>query len=412
MSVRRHVARLVTTSAVLGGLLTVGAAPAVADEDSVRVRSTNSFSAGGSPGAVTVEVRKRSEGCVRVRTVLGLRLDGLRADQVRVEVDAGGRWAPVGVSGGGGAVGTPAVDPARPVVCEGKGVRVRYRLSFEAGTPAGRLAVIGQVTTGQGGAFGQEATVARVGGRLAGSPTPTRTPSRSPSPSPSATPSPTEAATTEAAPVVAAQPTMAAVAAEQRAAAAPSGLGSPILYFGVAMVVLGLGLILLLIRRSRADRKSTGAAGEHPVLPPDGAAIPQPRNPGGTTYRSGGPPPAGSGPVAPAGGYARPPAPPSGGLYGSPAPRPAGNVYGAPPGAAGPSAPTGDAHPAGPAGGAPGAGASVPPARPGGTPDAAAGTSGVPRPEGHPALGAGPAPRHPEPPEGGDSTRIMPRLPD
>ncbi|MER7168402.1 hypothetical protein ABT336_20335 [Micromonospora sp. NPDC000207] len=388
MSVRRHVVRVVAASAVLGGLLVVGASPAYADEDSVRVRSTNGFSAGGSPGSVTVEVRKRSEGCVRVRTALGLQLDGLRADQVRMEVDADGGRAPVGVTGTDGSVGSGFVAPKRPVLCEGKKVQVRYRISFEAGAPAGRVAVFAQVSTAQGESFGQDATTSRVGGRLASSPGPaptvTRSPVTSPSPSAEATREPTEA------PVTTAGAGLVPVAAEQPSAAPTSGSLSPILYFGVALVVLGLGLIVLLIRRSRADRRDRRerAAQVDPPGRPDGIGQPghqrpsvagpgpgpQPPRVGETVYRSGGGSPAGrpagGAPAASGGVYGRPagqpappPAPPAGHVYGAPAARPTGNVYGAPP-----ARPTGNVY------GAPSA-----PAVPPSGPDArAAGAAAVP----------------------------------
>ncbi|MFY1700551.1 hypothetical protein ACN28G_02170 [Micromonospora sp. WMMA1923] len=413
MSVRRHVVRLVTTSAVLGGLVAVGAAPAFADDDSVRVRSSDGFSAGGSPGAVTVEVRKRSEGCAQVRTVLGLRLDGLRADQVRVQADAGGRWGPVGVSGGDGAVGTATVVPARPVVCEGRSARVRYRISFTAGAPAGRLTVVAQVVTAQGRSIGQDATTSRVGGRLAAVATPSPTPSKSKKPSP--TPSPSAVATTEAAAppaAPAAAPALATVAAGSGSlAAAPSSGMSPVLLFGVAMVVLGLGLIILLVRRSRADRRSTEPAEETSV----GPAFPLPGKPGGTTYGAGAPVPPGGSPPAAGGVYGRQqpsqPTPSGGTVYGAPTPRPAGNVYGAPPAPAtgpAPSTPPSAATPSSAA--TPPSASGAPPPYQAGLPKAGLYPPVVPRQPTGEAGSTGTPPAGPA--AGGDSTTIMPRLPD
>ncbi|WP_434742978.1 hypothetical protein [Micromonospora sp. SH-82] len=416
MSVRRHVVRVVAANAVLGGLLVVGASPAYADEDSVRVRSTNGFSAGGSPGSVTVEVRKRSEGCVRVRTALGLQLDGLRADQVRMEVEADGGRAPVGVTGTDGSVGSGFVSPRRPVLCEGKKVQVRYRISFQAGAPAGRVAVFAQVSTAQGESFGQDATTSRVGGRLASSPGPAPTVTRSPVTSPS--PSPTEEATREPTEALV-TPTGAGlvpVAAEQPSAAPTSGSLSPILYFGVALVVLGLGLIVLLIRRSRADRRER-ADQAIPSGRPDGIGqpghqrppaagpgpVPQPPRARENVYRSGGGSPAGrpagGAPAASGGVYGRPagqpapppPASPAGHVYGAPAARPTGHVYGAPP-----ARPTGNVY------GAPSAPA-VPPSGP--DPRSAGGSAAVPAvpPSGpDPRLAGGSAAVPAVPPSGPD----------
>ncbi|WFE60166.1 hypothetical protein [Micromonospora sp. WMMD712] len=328
MALRRHATRLAAVCVMLGGLVAAGASPALAEGDSVRVRATDSFRPGGSPGAVNVEVRKRTEGCVVLRTGLGLSLAGLAANQVTAQVSLGGRWVPVPVSGGGGAVTTGRSAPTNPTLCKGKGVTMRYRLTFAAGAPGGRLTVVGEAVDGRGRAIGRGAVASRVVGPQAAtpSPTPSRSPSRSPSPSPSPTAEPTTDAPT------AGEPTLAAVAAEAggagTVAAAEEGSGglSWIMLFGVGLVVLGVGLIVLLVRRSRADREP---ADDADAL----SGVPLPRNPGGTTYRSATPatPAPGRTPPTP-GVYGRPAAPPSGGVYGSPAaPPPTGGVYGGAP---------------------------------------------------------------------------------
>ncbi|MGC4805026.1 hypothetical protein [Micromonospora sp. DT233] len=347
MAVRRQASRLAAVCVMLGGLTALGAAPAVAAGDSVRVRATDSFRPGGSPGAVTVAVRKGTGGCAVVRTGLGLRLAGLAAEQVSVEVASAGRWVPVAVSGGGGAVAVNRVTPSNPALCKGKSLAVRYRVAFRPGAPGGRLEVIGEATNARGRAIGRDATAARVVGQSK-RPTPSPTPTRRPTPSP--TVAPTEGVRTDDAP-------LAAVAAQAStggtlAAAEDSG-GLPVfMLVGIGLFVVGAGLIVLLVRRSRADRE--------PADDDPGAYRPVPRNPGGTTYRSGG----------------QPPAPPASGVYGRPAAPGSGAVYGARPG---PAAPPG----AGGYGGGP------------------------PRP---PAPGPG-GPGQP-PAGGGDATTIMPRLPD
>ncbi|AYF29619.1 hypothetical protein CSH63_19535 [Micromonospora tulbaghiae] len=287
--------------ALLGGLIAVPASPASARDDRVGLRSAKSFTAGGPPGTVAVEVRKRTDGCVQLRTAVGLRLEGLRADQVRVQVASGGRWVPVQVSGDG-AVATAAVAPVDRPLCKGKGVTVRYRLSFLAGAVGGRLELAAEASAANGDVLG------RAGGsaRLVGAP-------RTPSPSPSRKPSPTPSASeTTAAEVTGTSPVAAAVAPATAAADDSSFGGSMIMWFGIGLVLVGAALIVLLLRRNRADRTGGGNSAD---LPP----VPLPRST--TTYRSGAPGPAPT-------------------MYGGATPsRPAGNVYGAPAAAPAPSAP-------------------------------------------------------------------------
>ncbi|WP_205789397.1 hypothetical protein [Micromonospora sp. HM134] len=387
MSVRRQVARVVTVGALLGGLVTVGALPAHADEDRVRVRAPGGFSAGGSPGGIAIEVRKRTDGCVLLRTGLGLSLAGVGADQVRVEVNVGGRWSTVPVSGGGGVLQVSRTSSAGPPLCKGKSSTVRYRVAFLAGAPAGRLDVVGEATTAVGRLIGRGADTSRVGGRAAGSPTPAPTPTRKPTPTPDAT-TPAPAPTTAVAGAALAAP----AAGPTGTAAAETSGGSMTMFAGIALVILGAGLIALLIFRSRADRAAVdpGRAADPVDLP----VLPQPRNPGPTTYRSGGTAaaPAPSGQVY---GQPQPSAPARpGGLYGAPAayptvtptPRPAGGVYGSRP-------------------------ASAPPAQSGPVSAPPAPAAAPPAPT--PPVSAPPAPGRPASPPatGGEATTIMPELP-
>ncbi|MFU8849675.1 hypothetical protein ACNAW0_01575 [Micromonospora sp. SL1-18] len=332
---RRHAARLATAGVMLGALLAVGASPALAEGDRVNVRSARSFTAGGSPETVAIEVRRRTDGCVQLRTGLGLRLDGVRADQVQVAVNAGERWLPVGVSGGDGGVVTAATSPDKPALCRGKGMTIRYRVAFLAGAPGGRLTVIGVASTAAGRLLGQADTSARVvGGARAASPTPTRKPSPTPSVvTPSSSdddPPPTAAAAVDP-------------AVGSLAAADSSSGGSPIMWFGIGLVLVGAALIVLLVRRNRADQVDESAAA-YPQ-------VPLPRSAGGTTYRSGVPV-----------GQVYGQRPPTSTVYGGAAsPRPTGNVYGSP--AADRSA---GAPPVAPASAPPVAPAGAPPAPPAG----------------------------------------------
>ncbi|MBQ1044647.1 hypothetical protein KBX35_12785 [Micromonospora sp. C32] len=304
MSVGRHAARWAIVGALLGGLIAVPASPASARDDRVGLRSAGSFTAGGSPGAVTVEVRKRTDGCVQLRTAIGLRLEGLRADQVRVQVAAGGRWTPVQVSGGDGAVATAAVAPVDRPLCKGKGVTVRYRVSFLAGAVGGRLELAGEASAANGDVLGRAGGSARLVGAP---PTPSPSPSRKPSPTP--TPSASETTPADATDT---SPVAAAVAPATAAADDSSFGGSMIMWFGIALVLVGAALIVLLLRRNRADRSGGGPVADPPP-------VPLPRST--TTYRSGA---TGAAPTV---------------YGGAPAPRPAGNVYGAPAPAPGPTPP-------------------------------------------------------------------------
>ncbi|MFI6226341.1 hypothetical protein ACIBCR_03345 [Micromonospora echinospora] len=383
MTVRRRAARLAVVCALLGGAVVIGATPALADDDSVKVRTSSSFTAGGSAGSVAVEVRKRSDGCVLLRTGLRLRLEGVRADQVEVQVSAGGQWWPVPVSGGG-VLATARTSPANPTLCKGKSITVRYRVAFLPGAPDGKLTVAGEATTAGGQMIGRGADTSQVraGRNATPSPKPTKSPTPSPTPSPVETGPPTEDPMLE--------PTLAAAGSAGGGGRAADGSGSgggfsPVMIVGVALVVVGLGLIALLFRRSRADRRDVGGASSTPVPP----VPPLPGNPGGTTYRSGGQP----SPATTAGG----------GYYGG---APAGTVYPASP--RGPEQPpSGTVYPSSPSPGQTyGPGGPVYPTPPGQTYGPAGPVYPAPR-SGQPGT---------SPPsgstDGGDSTAIMPRLPE
>ncbi|GAA0384469.1 hypothetical protein GCM10009541_29040 [Micromonospora gifhornensis] len=350
MSVGRRAARLATVCVFLGGLVTLGAAPAHADEDRVRVRSAGSFTAGRAAQDVRLEVRKRTDGCVRVRGALGLSLPGVRPEQVAVQAEVDRRWVSVPVSGADGLVTTAPVAPARDELCKRKGTVLRFRVAFGAEAPGGRLVVTGEAVTARGVLLGRAVAESRVnGGRVA------------PSPSPSPSPSPTLDEVVETPPAPTATVALAVDSpGEASQAANQSGGISSVMYVGIAMVAAGALLIGLLVFRSRRDRRQRG----------EQADVPLPGNPGGTTYRStrssvptqAGPqvlPPPGPQAVPPPApgqvyGTGRPPTPR---VYGggTPTARPTGGLYGARPTGAG------DQSPAAPAETAPAGSATAPP---------------------------------------------------
>lgn len=265
MSVRRGTVRLVTAAVLLAGLATAGLAtatttPARAAEDAVRLRLASGFTAGGSPGSATISVAKRTEGCVSVRTALGIRLPGLRPEQVLVEAAvAGGRWQPVPVSSGGeDLVVSQRIRPERPSLCKGKNLTVRYRLQFSDAVQNGTALLVAEAYTAGDALIARDSDSARVrGGRDAAAPT-------LPAVAPTSAP-PTPEATTETEEVAAAAPTRSATDTVP-AAAAPddgggmSGLTTVLIALGVGMVGIGVALMVLLIRRGRADRADRSAA--------------------------------------------------------------------------------------------------------------------------------------------------------
>ncbi|WP_431882612.1 hypothetical protein [Micromonospora gifhornensis] len=399
MSVGRRAARLATVCVFLGGLVMLGGAPAHADEDRVRVRSAGSFTAGRAAQDVRLEVRKRTDGCVRVRGALGLSLPGVRPEQVTVQAEVDRRWVSVPVSGTDGLVTTAPVAPARDELCKRKGTVIRYRVAFGADAPGGRLVVTGEAVTARGVLLGRAVAESQVnGGRVA------PTPSRSPSP----TPTLDEVVDTPPAPTA----TVALAAdtpGEMSQAANQSGGISSVMYVGIAMVAAGALLIGLLVFRSRRDRRRRG----------EQVDVPLPGNPAGTTYRSTrspAPTPPGPQVLPPPGPQAVPPAapgqvygtgrPPTPRVYGgTPTARPAGGLYGARPTGAGDQSPTETA---------PGVSSSapVPPVSGSAAVPPVSGSAAVPPVSAPPAQGGSPGWQDPPPPAvPGDDPRYGGGLP-
>lgn len=262
MSVRRGTVRGVGAGILLAGLVVAGLAvdvagapPALAAEDSVRLRLSSSVRAGGSPGSARITIAKRTEGCISPRAALGIALPGLTPDRVTVETAVGDRWRRVAVSSGGaGLVVTQRIRPSeRPSICKGKSTTVRYRLTFDDATPNGTAVVIAEAYAGGDTVIGRDSGNVRIRG---GRPVPAATP---PAVAPTtALPTPQVVEETTESPDV-----VAAVAPTQVGAGQPAvadsgggglGLGTVMLLLGVGMVGLGAALLGLLIRRGRAER--------------------------------------------------------------------------------------------------------------------------------------------------------------
>ncbi|MGI5145315.1 hypothetical protein ACQEVC_02760 [Plantactinospora sp. CA-294935] len=313
MSVRRGATWLGTVGLLVGTTVSLAAAPAVAEGESVRVRAPNSISAGGSPGSVTVNVSMRSGGCVSVRTVLAVHLPGLTADRVEVRVAADGGWRPVSVSdAASGLVVTDRTAPDKPDLCARKSVSSRYRVNLAGGTPAGRVTLLAEAYTAGGRLLGRDTDSARMTGRTGKAPDSARTPALViPSATAQATEEPAAEATQD---VPAALPTQPVAADESGGSSL--GLGGMVMVVGVVMVGIGIALMVLLIRRGRAERRraaGASAAGADPTarivllgaeptsrIPPAGADPTSRIAPVGPVFRSGAGMP-GAGQASPAG---------------------------------------------------------------------------------------------------------------
>lgn len=349
MAVLRSTARFAAVCVGAGTLLALGVSPALAAEDVVRVSAAGKFKAGDSAKEVAVEVRKRTDGCVQLQAALTLYLDGLRADQVRVQVNAGDSWLPVELAAGRGGVATAATSPENPQLCKGKRAKLRYEVAFAADTVDGQLTVVGEAVSTDGQVLGRDSDSAKVTG---GSPAAVPTPTAATVPTVAAT----EAATAAASTAAVDARTDPGDDADSAAPAESSSGGSVFLYAGLAMVAVGVVLIVLLVRRFREDRS----------VPADSA------HPDGFGY---------SGPTQPP--VPRRPATP--GLYGSPAVQhPNPGLYGTHPDGA-PPVSGGAAYP--------------------GTPPVSGGPSSPPMPP-------VPGQRGPAAPAPDDRTRFIPRLPD
>jgi hypothetical protein len=259
MAVRRGGARFAVVLALAAGLVAIGSTPAAAADDNVGIRLPTKFTAGGSPGSVTVSVAKRTDGCVSVRTALGMRLSGLSAEQVRVQVNTGDEWRHIDVSTAGeGLVVTERSVPDKAVICKRRSTYVRYRVAFLDGAPSGRVTIVAEAYSAGGGLIDRAAGTRTVVGGTRVSPTPSVTGS----------PSPVGQAAS------AADPSAELAAPGGRSAESSGsgvGLSTLVMLFGLALVGLGGVLLVLLLRRNRADPDEPGDyafPGSGPPPPP------------------------------------------------------------------------------------------------------------------------------------------------
>ncbi|MFI5839944.1 hypothetical protein ACIA8K_09560 [Catenuloplanes sp. NPDC051500] len=282
MLVRRWVARaLMAATAGLIGAVTLGAAPAYADE--VDLNAPGSFTAGSGPQNVDLRMRREDDGCVRARAQLRIQADDLSPDQVAVGVSSGGKVVQVQLQADGdGSFVTQLVQPSNAEMCDRRNRQqtVQFKVAFGPNAPNNELKFTGFMFDEQGNRLAEEQDGSRIrGGQAAPSPTPSRTPSKSPSPSPSP-----EESEEEKEPIP--ETTFASLPPDNTGPISLSandgpfnGLGVPIA-IGVVMVGVGAALIVLLIRRNRDETGGPTPAGAFGGPPP-----PSGGGGGGSLYR-------------------------------------------------------------------------------------------------------------------------------
>lgn len=282
---RRTARALVGFGTVLAALF-LGAAPALADGDEVRLRLPGRFTAGGAPEQVLVEVVRADDDCVRVTMVLEVALIGVRDGQVRVDRLDDGRWRrlPLERAGANRFAAAP-VSPTNPVVCGDSRPRaaVLLRVGLGAGVTAREVKLVGRAFSGSGQQL--DATDESRTVRSAPRPAPPKpAPSPTASPTPGVSPTPTPAATASAqpgAPSSQAAPVVELPGPLPPADQPPAGSATPTSQEGgwlttgrvltaliVALVALGA---LLLDRLVRSRRRANAAKAPTGVIGPDEA---------------------------------------------------------------------------------------------------------------------------------------------
>ncbi|HEU4422368.1 MAG TPA: hypothetical protein VFR67_07480, partial [Pilimelia sp.] len=268
---------LATAATLAAGAAAVSAetAAAAAPASSVSIRNLpNSFKVGGGPGPLTIVVAKRSRGCVLVRRALTVQLPGLAGGQLRVERLAGGEWRemPLTPAGNGAWTAAERAPDPRPL-CAGDSIAARFRVAFLPGAPAGMAAFVAQAFGG-GQPLGSDGASRGVTGAPTVTPTPTRpaaTPTPTPTPTASLSPTPTTAApTTETALAAEGEDPAAVVPAGGSGADSGPGIGVVVMVLGFAMVAIGAGLLVVLLRRSRGEPGDAGSSGDSGPSGPSG----------------------------------------------------------------------------------------------------------------------------------------------
>jgi hypothetical protein len=243
--------------AATGLAVATNPAPASAADDRVQVRAPREFDAGESAGSVTIGITKRTKGCVNVRAQLGIRLTGLTAGQVVVQVQNGGQWRGIGVSDAGdGAVTTAQTTPDRQTLCERQSANVRYRVVFAGDARTGTATFTGEALTARGELIGRDTAASKVNG-VKPSPTPSKT-KKSPTPSPTPTEALDSVGPVDG--VLATTSDLAALAGPSQADDGGFGPGTLVMIGGIGLVGVGAALLVFLFVRARSERQEVEVA--------------------------------------------------------------------------------------------------------------------------------------------------------
>lgn len=257
----RRIARLVVLVVVLLAGVLVGAAPAAAADDELRLKMPRSFTAGGDPEEVTLEVERREDGCVSVSMLLEVELGGSGDGAAQVAIRADGQWRPVRLSRtGAGRYVTEPVAPDDPRVCpEDPRASVLLLVGLDAAVTADEVKLVGHAYT-EAGELMDATDESRDVRRGRGDRSPSASPS--PSPSPSESSDPASQLRTESAPAPSTVPAVAAGAPDDGSAFGPVATA-----FGLGLVGLGVGLLIFVIRRNRQHHDDDPPGGHTMVLP-------------------------------------------------------------------------------------------------------------------------------------------------
>jgi hypothetical protein len=290
MSVRAAAGAVVAGAAASLAL----AGPAFADPVDVRLGLPDGFTAGGSPGSVSVQIaRDDLKRCVSVAATLAVELDDLQPGQLQVAVGGAGRWQPVSLTEqGDGRFITPPLTPDPARVCRDRNhaTSLHFLVAFPAGTQAGEVKLEATAWS-RDDKLGDDSNTTN----LAAGPRATASPTPSPSVTPSSTPSAAQsviAAATASAPVDGATAALAGPAPATPISRAGDGGGlsaaAMVMILGGVTAGGGIALLLVMIRRIRGGESDSEAVNEERPWRPFEAGSVQPAVGNGPGLSAGG----------------------------------------------------------------------------------------------------------------------------
>lgn len=248
---------------VMAGAATAGAATtagAAAEAFAVKFTSLPDRFPVGQAGVMSVSATRSIPGCVRIRALMLITLQGIDYGDLKVEVQTSRGWEENPISRADDNT-LRAEDNWVDVnfLCEGQSRALQHRITFLPGAPSGSALIDFRVSShGDSAQEGRAKATRPVAGAAAPSPSPTRgKASATPLPAPTAgLPEPSAAAGEALASGEASGEASAAVGRADRAAPTRP-VSTVVLVMGSAGVVVGLAallIVLLLMRRGRAGR--------------------------------------------------------------------------------------------------------------------------------------------------------------